>query len=426
MTSILDIFLPYQKRFFQAKQKRKFWISGRQQGKSFTMAGILVYKALSKKNGLSLCISTGSRAASEIIRKCAQFAEAVKQLSHGQIDYTSSYDTIKFSNGSRVMSLPSSTDGANLRGFSASAVVIDEACFVYHLDQIMEAIAPTLTRDPDAELVFASTPSGKNSFAYKLWQQAQADENWYTQTTTIEQAVQDGLKVDIQQLKQLCPDEDSFQREYMCKWADSSEDFIDSSILQFKEPPMSGQYVFGYDVGRRNDNSAIAILKIFKDEIYVEDVVVLKKVQYADQKHRLQQLKQQYQFLGGYIDQGGIGSAFAEDINHTMDPRYKGYSFTGSNKTPMYEALRAKMFDKKIFFAKHLEENIKADFSNISKIVTENGQVKYEAGHNFGHSDITSAIVLAIQATKDFKPTTTLPTSLGNWSSAFGGYRSRL
>lgn len=426
MTNILDIFLPYQKRFFKAKQKRKFWISSRQAGKSFTLAGILVYKALSKKNGLSLCISVNARSASEIIRKCAQYAEAVKTLSKGKIDYTSSYDSIKFSNGCRILSLPSSTDGANLRGFTASAVVIDEACFVWHLDKIMEAIAPTLTRDPDAELIFASTPSGKNSFAYKLWQQAHNDQAWYTQTTTIEQAVQDGLKVDIQQLKQLCPDDDSFKREYLCTWADSSEDFIDPSIVQYKDAPAGGQYVFGYDVGRKNDNSAIAVLKIFKDEIYVEDVVVLKNVQYADQKHRLQQLKQKYQFIGGYIDQGGIGSAFAEDINHTVDPKYKGYAFTGANKTPMYEALRAKIFDKKIFFAKQLEESIKADFSNISKIITENGQVKYEAGHNFGHSDITSAIVLAIQATKDFKPTTTLPTSLGNWSSAFGGYRSRL
>lgn len=129
-----------------------------------------MYKALSKKNGLALCISTGSRAASEIIRKCVQFAEAVKTLSNGTIDYTSSFDRVTFSNGSRVLSLPSSTDGANLRGFTASAVVIDEACFVWHLDKIMEAIAPTLTRDKDAELVFASTPAGKNSFSYKLWQ----------------------------------------------------------------------------------------------------------------------------------------------------------------------------------------------------------------------------------------------------------------
>ena len=111
MKNIMDIFLPYQKKFFLNDKRREIWISSRQIGKSFTIAGILCYKSLSKKNGLSLCISTGSRAASEIIRKCEQFAEAIKVLSDGEIDYTSSFDSIKFNNGSRVLSLPSSTDG---------------------------------------------------------------------------------------------------------------------------------------------------------------------------------------------------------------------------------------------------------------------------------------------------------------------------
>lgn len=125
MKNILDIFLPYQKKFFLNDKRRKIWISSRQIGKSFTIAGILCYKSLSKKNGLSLCISTGSRAASEIIRKCEQFAEAIKVLSDGEIDYTSSFDSIKFNNGSRVLSLPSSTDGSNLRGYTGNCCDYD-------------------------------------------------------------------------------------------------------------------------------------------------------------------------------------------------------------------------------------------------------------------------------------------------------------
>jgi phage FluMu gp28-like protein len=70
MNNIIDIFLQYQKQFFLNDKKRKIWIASRQIGKSFTIAGILCYKSLSKKNGLSLCISTGARASSEIIRKC--------------------------------------------------------------------------------------------------------------------------------------------------------------------------------------------------------------------------------------------------------------------------------------------------------------------------------------------------------------------
>lgn len=170
----------------------------------------MTYKALAKKNGLSLCISTGARAASEIIRKCQQFAEAVELLSNGEITYTASYDSVKFSNGSRVLSLPGSTDGANLRGYTAQCVAIDEACFIPHLDEIITGIGPTLTRDQNAELILTTTPAGKNSPVYKMLQSAMDDPDWYCQRTTIHDAIKQGLKVDLKALHSLCPDPDKF------------------------------------------------------------------------------------------------------------------------------------------------------------------------------------------------------------------------
>lgn len=55
-------------------------------------------------------------------------------MTDGAITYSASAEKVSFSLGSRVLSLPSSTDGANLRGFTASMVAIDEACYVSNLD----------------------------------------------------------------------------------------------------------------------------------------------------------------------------------------------------------------------------------------------------------------------------------------------------
>ena len=44
-------------------------------------------------------------------------------MSNGSIDYESSYDHINFSNGSRVLSLPSTSDG--LRGWSGNCCDYD-------------------------------------------------------------------------------------------------------------------------------------------------------------------------------------------------------------------------------------------------------------------------------------------------------------
>lgn len=163
---------------------------------------------MSKTNGLSLCVSVNSRSANEILRKCQQFAEAIKLLSDGEIDYTASYDSIKFNNGCRVLSLPSTAD--SLRGFSASCVCIDEAAYVWRLDNILQAIGPTLTRDKDAELVLTTTPAGMNGPFYDIYQKACGDDNWYVQTTTIYDAIENGFKADLNSLRSLCPDPDVF------------------------------------------------------------------------------------------------------------------------------------------------------------------------------------------------------------------------
>lgn len=115
---LIDLALPYQREFILSPKKRKIWLSSRQAGKSWALAFIAAKKALTRRNGLSLCVSTGSRAAQELIKKCQQFAEAMKIMTDGEMDYSPSADSVKFSNGSRIISLPSGNPTA-LRGWSA-------------------------------------------------------------------------------------------------------------------------------------------------------------------------------------------------------------------------------------------------------------------------------------------------------------------
>lgn len=128
---LFDVLLPYQAEFAFSKKKRKIWTSARQVGKSFTLAGMLVRAALSRREGLALCVSTGQRAASELVKKCGRWAEAVALASGGRVSYQTGADHVQFSNGCRVLSLPNSP--AACRGFSASMVAVDEAAYVENL-----------------------------------------------------------------------------------------------------------------------------------------------------------------------------------------------------------------------------------------------------------------------------------------------------
>lgn len=75
--------------------------------------------------------------------------------------------------------------------------------------------------------------------------------------------------------------------------------------------------------------------------------------------------------------------------------------FTGANKTPLYEAVRAKVFDHKLKFNSTFKDEIVKDFNNVRRMVTEEGKVKFTADRNdSGHSDLTSSLTLALEAAR--------------------------
>ena len=382
-------------------------------------------KAATKQNRLSLCVSTGARAASELVKKCIQMAEAVKMLSNGLLDYSASADCVKFSNGSRVLSLPSGNPSA-LRGYSAQAILLDECAFIERPDDVFAAIAPTLTRDPDAELIVASTPAGKSGFFWKLWNEA--GDDWYKQRTTIDDAVAQGLEVDIAELEKLVGDQEVFDIEYRCKFADSWSSMIDLRLLDwYDELPAGAKTAYlGMDVGSTSDRTALVTLKELLGTFYVDDIVVMHKASYESQMSIVKQLHEREKYTSGYIDQNGIGSALAEFVSKQISSRLRGFTWTGTNKTPSYEALRAAIFDHKLKFNSKFRSIIEEDFQNVHRIVSETGKVQFEAGRNKqGHSDVTSAIVLALQAAKDNPVNLVQPqsymrfSSLGQWHSMF-------
>ena len=82
-----------------------------------------------KDNSVILVISTGSRASEEWLNKAEQFAQAIQVLSDNFYTFTRTSDKLIFSNGSRILSLPSGNP-TSLRGYTAQCVIIDECFFI--------------------------------------------------------------------------------------------------------------------------------------------------------------------------------------------------------------------------------------------------------------------------------------------------------
>ena len=94
--------------------------------------------------------------------------------------------------------------------------IVDEAAYIEHAEEVLAAITPTLTRDPKSQLVLASTPAGTSGVFYDIWT---GDSSWYRLETTIEDAVEQGLKVDLEEIKRMCIDPAVYDTEYMCRFS---------------------------------------------------------------------------------------------------------------------------------------------------------------------------------------------------------------
>lgn len=300
--SLQDILLPYQKKFILDDRKKKIWLASRQVGKSFALSYIATLKALEFTNSLVLVISTGARASGEFLKKCIQMAEAVHTLTDKMVTYSNTSDTITFNTGGRILSLPSGNPSA-LRGYTASTIIIDECAFIERPEQVFSAIAPTLTRNKNANLIVASTPAGKNNFFHKLY--TEADDDWYVQTTTITDAVKDGLKVDIEELKATVKDPEVFEQEYMCRFSNEYSAMVDTEQLDWYEDlpdKTTIRSLLGMDVGACSDRTALVTVLEIEDVMYVDDIVVMHKAEYEHQLKILSELHQKNNYHAGKID----------------------------------------------------------------------------------------------------------------------------
>lgn len=92
--------------------------------------------------------------------------------------------TIKLVNGSQIF-LRSGDNPDNLRGVSMDYLVMDEAAMI-NQKMWTEVCRPALS-DRQGGAMFITTPQGKGSWIYELWQGAPSQDNWSSfQYTTIE------------------------------------------------------------------------------------------------------------------------------------------------------------------------------------------------------------------------------------------------
>jgi hypothetical protein len=154
---------PWQARLLRKTWARALLLCSRQSGKSQVAGALALAEALTRPRSLILLLAQNQRASGELFRD--KLLPLWRALGRPLQDRPPTQLTLELSNGSRIVSLPTSEGG--IRSYSGvRLLVVDEAARVP--DDLYRAVRPMLAVS-NGRLICMSTPFGKRGFFHEEW-----------------------------------------------------------------------------------------------------------------------------------------------------------------------------------------------------------------------------------------------------------------
>ena len=377
----------------------------RQSGKSLSTACETVRDCQLRPGQLWVVLSAGERQALEWMLKAKMWIEAFQLIVDSYeetlhaADALKSKAEIKFSNGSRIIAIPANPDTA--RGYSAN-LVLDEFAIHERPWDIWAAIYPSITNPINGKkkLRIVSTPKGLGNKFADLWNK---NENYSKHKLTIVEAVEQGLKIDLEELRAGLDDNDIWLQEYMCEFIDSSGVLLPYELIAKCEAPIcaadtDAPRFIGMDIGRSHDLSVITELAKVGDRLILVRKEELHKKSFQEQLEVLSSILSAKAVQKCCIDATGLGMMFAEEAKRRHGGRIEAVTFSHKTKGEMYSTMR-KRFEEGTIRIPNNDRALREDLHAIQKLVSVGGNISYSAPRSSdGHSDRGASLALAIKA----------------------------
>lgn len=422
MASPVITFLPYQKRWLADEARFKIGMFTRRGGKTFGACGEIAddcFKAeiagrKARWTILSRSENTAKEAMEEALKPItkgfwAAYNEIAKmgeptfeegEFYSQELDAVYKTHEVRFPGGSRVTALSASPDAA--RGFGGN-LLLDE--FAFHRDsrRIWGSAFPVAARGGHKIRVI-STPNGKGNKFFELM--TSEDTAWSRHHVDIYQAVEQGLEVDIDELRAGMADEDAWAQEFELKWLDEASSWLsydlisecEGVMLGLPEQYQGGKVYVGVDIAARNDLFVIWVLEDVGGRLLTREVIAEKRVTFAEQDELLQSVFDRYYVMRVAIDQTGMGEKPVEDAKRHYGSRVDGVLFTASRKLELATVLKDAMQDRRVLIPGG-DRVIRADLHAIKSRVGPTGIRRLVAeGDTDGHADRFWALALAASA----------------------------
>jgi phage FluMu gp28-like protein len=208
-----------------------------------------------------------------------------------------------------------------------------------------------------------------------------------------------------------CPDDDTFNQEYMCAPSDDASAFLSYDLIASCEykpgekwqddlADAKGPLYVGVDVGREHDLTVIWVVEKLGDTKYTRRIITMAKETFDAQEHALYEVLNLPQVRRCCIDCTGLGRQFSERARKRFGQyKVEAVNFTAPVKEELAYPLLAAFQDRTIRVPN--DNLIRSDLRAIKKETTASGNVRFTAdrGKN-GHADRFWALALALHAGK--------------------------
>jgi len=400
--ALFKLMLPYQQRWVADTSRFKVWLKSRQIGGSLGSAFEAVASCLDKPNTDWVVLSAGQRQSEEWMLKGNRVARVVSDaLGSPEPDCRTS--EVRFTNGSRILALPANPD--TVRGYSAN-LVLDEFAFHERPDRIYEAIYPAISNPLRGELKLRiiSTPAGRNSKFFEIWHKS--DElKFVRHKTTIHSAIEEGLPMNVEELKRGLDDPEAWEQEYECEFVDATNVLLpytlidecvsDDATMECDEDMGRAVRYVGIDIGRKHDLTVAWTLEKVGDVMWTREVLVLRNTPYHLQEELLSERINKASFAA--IDSTGIGNAMSESLAKRYEYKLEQCNFTQGFKAKIFPGLRRALQERSVRIPR--DRAIRDDLHSVNEVTTPGGNKQYRALRRAdGHADRCTALALATYA----------------------------
>lgn len=440
-------FLPYQEDWLRDTSRLKIAEKSRRIGWTYVQAYEDTVDA-AKTGGMDVWFTSADlSAAREYIRYVEQWAKLLNKAARnlgevvleGEGEKAVKAFVVEFANGKRIHALSSNPKGFRSKG---GKVVIDEFAFHEQADELWRAAAPSVLWGYPIRVF--SSHNGKGTRFYRMVEEAkQPGSKWSLHTTTIVDAINDGLVQRIKGLdgpasqsdideflaecRDIAGDGETFEQEFMVNPMDGTSAYIPYSLIsevedaslpepvilkgedlhaialeEFRPRPEfergGGPLSLGVDIGRKRDLTVFWVFEKVGEQLVTRFILELHQVKFRYQFRWLSAVLRVVQ--ASEIDETGIGAQLAEDAQEDFgEERVTKVTFSAESKRDLAVGLKRDFEDRTIRIPN--VPTVRQDINKIKRTVTPAGNVIFQGERDAdGHADRFWAMALARRAAR--------------------------